>query len=422
MSKHYIPRIVDAELRRAAETAGAVVVRGARACGKTESARQIAASELRLDSQDPVAMLARTQPEVALAGKTPRLLDEWQVAPGLWNAVRHAVDDRREPGQFILAGSASPDDDPSRHSGAGRFRRVRMRTMTLSESGHSTGAVSLASLLQGDIPPLESSDISFPDLVSRIVSGGWPGWITADEQPAQAMAHSYIEDIAEHDFPAVAGARRDPRRILAYLTAVAALTAQPVTNAAIVRRMREEAIGPVGEAAVPQLHDFAERMFLVEEQHAWAPKLRSRQPLVQMPKRHLADPSLAAALLNATSDRLMGELETLGFLFESQVVHDLRVYAQANSARGVFHLRDAKGRDEIDVIVEGESGQWLAIEVKLAMSDPNSDVIEAAAQNLRRVCAKIERPPVAMIVMTSTGITYRRDDGVLVVPLTVLGP
>lgn len=413
----YLPRIVDSEIADGLASSGALVVRGARAVGKTESARRVARSELRLDSGDPRAMLARQQPKSALDGATPRLLDEWQLVPELWNEVRRAVDDRRLPGQFILSGSATPQEDARRHSGAGRFQQLMMRTMSFAESGESSGAVSLGRLLRGECAETAQSDADFRAVIRRLVVGGWPGWLGADEATARNRTQSYVEDISHHEFPQVAGSRRDPRRLTTHLRAVSALSAQPAGYAAIARRMQEEGNVSPSEATVPTLHELAERLFLVEDQPAWSPKLRSRSTAAQTPKRHLVDPSLAATLLGAGVSRLLIEPETLGFLFESQVIHDLRIYAQHANARGVFHYRDSKGRDEIDAVVEGEDGGWLAVEVKLGLP-----AVDAAAANLRRVCAKIVRPPVAMIVVIPTGVAHLRDDGVHVVPLTVLGP
>lgn len=412
----YIDRIVDAEIEAGLNTSGALVIHGARAVGKTESARRVAGSEVRLDSSDPRAVLAREQPTSALEGLTPRLLDEWQLVPDLWNAVRHEVDDRREVGQFILSGSATPDDNAMRHSGAGRFRQLTMRPMTLSETGESSRDVSLRNLLAGNSIPLTESNSDLESVVTRIVTGGWPGWHDSSEADARARAASYANDIAQHDFPQLAGARRDPRRFIAYLRAIAGLSAQPAGYTTITRRMHEESSLAASPSLVPLLHDLAERMFLVEDQPAWAPQLRSRTALLQTPKRHLADASLAAALLGAGTKRLLLEPETLGFLFESQVVHDLRVYAQALGARGVFHYRDSKGRDEIDAVVEGDDGSWIAVEVKLGLGS-----VDAAAANLLRVTSKISRPPSALVVIVPAGITYRREDGVHVVPLTTLG-
>lgn len=415
----YIPRIVDAEIRLALESSGAVELRGARACGKTETALQFAASSLRLDMNEPRASLAQQQPSTALAGESPRLLDEWQLVPGLWNEVRRAVDERRASGQFILTRSATLEDDPLRHSGAGRFDRILMRTMSLAETGHSSGAVSLSGLFDlkdGQQIPVTDSPIEFSDVIDRLVVGGWPGWWDASAEVAARRIRSYLADITERDYRTLTGASRDPRRFLAYLRAVAAMTAQPAAFTALTTHMGDYLAATVGPQAASTLHDLAVRMFLVEDQPAWSPKLRSKTTAGQAPVRHLTDPSLAASLLGATPDRLLAEPNTLGFLFESQVTHDVRVYAQAMGARGVFHFRDTKGRDEIDIIVEDEAGRWLGFEVKLG-----ADAVDKAAANLLRVAAKIERAPSALAVITPTGIAHTRTDGVHVIPLGTLG-
>jgi len=414
---NYAPRVVDRLVANALGSAGAVVLRGPRAVGKTRTAQQFAASSLFLDSADPLAALAREQPQVVLEGATPRLLDEWQVVPEIWNEVRHEVDARGQAGQFILSGSAIPPENDRRHSGAGRFRQIMMRTMSFFETGHSTGEVSLAGIFENPAIEVIRSQQDFGGVVERIVTGGWPGWRNSSERDSADHLNSYISDIAEHDFVQLAGTRRVPRRLIAYLRAIATMTAQPSSYATLTARMAELTSIEVGPTAASQLHDLASRLFLLEDQPGWAPKLRSRTAALQTPKRHLADPSAAAALLGARSDRLLSEPETLGFIFESQVIHDLRVYAQAMGAREVAHYRDVKGRDEIDVIVENERGDWLAIEVKLGAKR-----VEEAADQLLRVTQKMVRPPIASIVIVPTGIAHMRKDGVLVVPLTVLSP
>lgn len=290
-----------------------------------------------------------------------------------------------------------------------------MRTMSCAESGHSSGEVSLAGLFAGDVA-LAEAPLSLEAVVSRIVVGGWPGWFDRDEDAAMAAVRAYLADIAHHDFTLVAGPRRDPRRMMAYLNAVAALVAQPASMAALSRRMSEASTVDIGPLAAPTAHDLATRLFLVEDQPAWSPRLRSRTAAAATPTVHLTDPSLAAALLGCGSERLLAEPATLGFLVESQVVHDLRVYADAMGARGVYHYRDTKGRDEIDAVVEAQDGSWIGVEVKLGPSR-----VDEAAVNLLRVAAKIERAPRALVVVTPTGVAHRRKDGVLVVPLTTLG-
>jgi predicted AAA+ superfamily ATPase len=277
--------------------------------------------------------------------------------------------------------------------------------------------VSLAGLLAGGPVEPEESAIDFRATVSRIVTGGWPGWWQAAEPDALANAGSYIADIVERDFPAVAGPRRDPRRLLALLRALAGLEAHPATEAAVTRRMSADDGTRVAGATARSLIDLASRLYLLADQGAWAAKLRSASALARLPKRHLADPSLAAALLGATSDRLLAEPDTLGHLFESQVVHDLAVYARSHAWRGVFHLRDTKGRDEIDAVVEADDGRWIGIEAKLGEGG-----VDAGAANLLRVAAKVAHPPAALAIVTPVGIAHRRPDGVIVLPLTVLGP
>ncbi|NKY18339.1 DUF4143 domain-containing protein [Tsukamurella spumae] len=413
----YLPRVVDEVLERRLRTSGGLLIRGPRACGKTESARRLARSEIRLDSSSPEVALARTDPMLALVGATPRLLDEWQEIPEIWNAVRHEIDDRRERGQFILTGSATPPDDARRHPGAGRISSVAMRTMTLGERRAPGADASLAALFDGTLLANSGTSASVADYADWLVSGGWPGWIDLPASDARTNVRSYIEEISEHDYPEVAGARRDPRRMIAFLTAYAGVIGQPASYAAIARRIGEISGVEPSAALVPVLHDFAARLFLIEDQPAWATRLRSRTSLLQTPKRHLADPSLALSLLGATPGRLLMDLETLGIAFESQAVHDLRVVADAMGARGVFHLRDTKGRDEIDVVVEAEDGAWAGFEVKLSHRH-----LDAAAANLIRVAAKVERPPTALAVIIPTGPVARRPDGVWVIPLACLRP
>jgi predicted AAA+ superfamily ATPase len=287
--------------------------------------------------------------------------------------------------------------------------------MTLVESGHSTGEVGLGDLVSGEVEQHQSR-LDFREVMTRLVTGGWPGWIDNGEKAARGRIEAYLDDISQVEFPQVAGKRRDPRRFLAFLEAFAAMSAQPASFASITRRLRESSALTFGESAVPELYDLASRLYLVDDLPAWSVNLRSKTAALRTPKRHLADPSLAASLLRASSERLIAEPATAGFLFESQVTHDLRVYSQAEGWRGAFHFRDTKGRDEIDVVLETDSGDWIGVEVKLGLNQ-----IDAAARSLLRVSAKMARPPRSLVVITPTGVAHKRDDGVLAVPLTVLG-
>lgn len=426
----YLQRVVDKQISRSLKIAGAVELCGPRACGKTESAQQQAKSAIFLDIPGPQQLQAKNNPQSILNQQPPLLLDEWQVVPGIWNVVRREVDARGKQGQFLLTGSASPDDDPTRHSGAGRFASVRMRTMTFLETGHSTGEVSLRELLENNhLSANAQSPGSFKDVVNRLVSGGWPGWITAEVEDAMAMSLNWIRHLVERDYPNLAGERRNPRLMVEYVRALAPLISQPASYTAIVKRMQEELQRNVADATVAQVHDIATRMYVVEDQPAWSPKLRSASVAAQAPVRHLADPSLAAALLGANPKRLMSDQKTLGFFFESQVVHDLRVYVDGLSAyslgaRGVFHYRDTKGRDEIDVIVEMQDGSWSGFEVKAIGQHSESDIakIDEAATKLRKIANKMLNPPTALAVIIANGAAYTRiEDGVHVIPLDTLG-
>ncbi|MDO4792316.1 MAG: ATP-binding protein, partial [Buchananella hordeovulneris] len=406
----YFPRIVDAELERSLRIAGGVHVRGPRACGKTATARQQAASMARLDLDTPEAALGQLNVAGLLAGDTPRLLDEWQAIPEVWNAVRHEIDDRGERGQFILTGSSTPNDDAVRHPGAGRIVSLTMRTMTLSEraaAGYLPGSegttkASLGALLGGQLETSAGTTATVSDYANWIVGGGWPGFIDLASQDAQYQLDSYLQEVAERDYPQISGPRRNPLRLLSFLRAYAGVVGQPASMAGIRKRIGEQVGTQPGEELVSDLHEFSQRLFMIEDQPAWSTSLRSKTALVTTPKRHLADPSLMAALLGAGPERLVGDLETFGFAFESQVVHDLRVYAQANRVRGVFHMRDTKGRDEIDVIVEGSDGRWAGFEVKLSHAQ-----VERAADNLLRIAAKVTTPPTALVVVIPTGPVTR---------------
>lgn len=409
----YRPRVVDTQLEAALEAIGAVLIEGPKACGKTETARRAARSEARMDT--PAARQAyAVDPALVLDGETPRLIDEWQEEPGLWNDIRHAVDDRRATGQFILAGSSVPRDDARRHSGAGRFIHVRMRPMTLAEAGYSSGRVSLASVLAGERVAAPDPGLTVGDLAERIVIGGWPGNLGLT--PAQAMrANSgYLDDTCRVDVSRVDGTRRDPTGVRALLGSLARNIACPVTVEALTadagadRAMKTETV----RAYLATL----ERLMITDDVPAWKPGLRSRTRLRGAAIRHLADPSLGAAALNAGPDALLGDLNLMGLLFESLVVRDLRVYAGAVGGR-LFHYRDALGL-EADAVVELPGGDWAAFEVKLGSS---STVVDGAAANLVRLRYRVAgRPPVALGVITATGWGLTRPDGVLQVPAGAL--
>ena len=414
----YLPRLVDAEVRAVLETSAAVVLDGPKSCGKTWTALRHSAGAVMFDRDPDARLSAAVNPVRLLEGPYPRLLDEWQTAPEIWNAVRGACDDGTGPGRFILTGSAVPPDDVTRHSGAGRIRRIRMRPMSLLESGESTGEVSLAALLDGGRCDAGRPDVDFDGVVEAVCRGGWPRLLGLAPSQAQAELRGYLDEICRTDVSAVDATPRDPVGV----SRLVASLARNVATEASVSKLSADTGGerPVNRSTAKAYLAALERLFVVEDLPRWPTHLRSRQPLRGAPKRNLVDPSLAAARLRATPARLSTELRTLGFLFESLVVRDLRIYAQ-EADTAVWHYRDADGV-EVDAIVEAGDGRWVAVEVKLG----GARLIDEGASSLLGFRDKAEkdglRPPDKLLVVTATGFGYERTDGVAVAPLTALGP
>lgn len=414
----YTPRIVDSELSFLLGASGAVVIEGARGCGKTVTARNAAASEALLDVDRDMREAVNVNPAVVLDGETPRLIDEWQVAPPIWNLVRRAVDDRGQPGQFILTGSAIPADDVTRHSGAGRFTRLRMRPMSLFELGRSSGEISLGSLLAGDPPPGVACDASIEAIAKDVAIGGWPALRGRPVPEALAVLRDYVGEVSRVDMSRIDARRRDPVRVGRLLESLARNVA---TYAAATTLAADAggADGPLNDDTVREYLDLLERLMVVEDQPAWWTHLRSTYRLRKASKRHFVDPSLAVAALGATPERLLREIRFFGFLFESLVVRDLRAYAQAADAE-VFQYRDSGGL-EVDAVVEAADGRWAAFEVKL---DPSR--VEEAAASLLKFAAKVDAgakgEPAALAVITSGRYGFTLENGVHAIPINALGP
>ena len=414
----YRPRVVDAEFRMRLASAGGVVIEGPRACGKTSTAKQLAASEVLLDVDRSARDAIAVDPNLVLQGETPRLLDEWQLEPELWNHVRRRIDQRDAPGQFILTGSALPADDISRHTGAGRLSRLRMRPMSLYETGHANGTASLSRLLEGEFDGATDPELTIHDLIERVAAGGWPGFLERGLDQQLRGVRDYLEEIRRVDVSRVEDTKRDPQRVGRLLRSLARNVA---TQAAATTLAVDAggADGPLHDDTVRDYVSALERLMVLEDQPAWAPHLRSRSVLRRSPKRHFVDPSLAVAALGATPDRLRTDLELLGSLFESLVVRDLRIYAQAADAV-VYHYRDNTDL-EVDAIVEAADGRWAAFEVKLGSSR-----LDAAAANLLKFADRIDQgrsgKPAVLGVIVGMGYGYLRDDGVAVIPIGALGP
>ncbi len=407
ISELYWLRTVDGTVERMLRSLGGILIQGARGCGKSATALAHSKSAVRIDSSPQIAEIAQVSPNTVLEGDTPRAIDEWQLAPNLWNAARHLIDDRQASGQFIFAGSATPKDSPIRHSGAGRFARVTMRTMTLSEARASTESVSFSELMEGNT----SGGIggpTVPEYAELLVRGGWPALVTGQVSDSDLFLDQYLESAAFVDLPDEEW-NGDPGRIRGLLRALARNTATEASKAKIAEE---------SELSVRSLDGYLNalrRVFVLEEQPAWAPALRSSVRLRVKSKWHLCDPALSAFAIGATADSLLNDLNTFGFLFESLCVHDLRVYAEA--LRGdVYHYRDESGL-EVDAVVELRDGRWAAFEVKMG----GDKAVDTAAGNLLKLANKVNTDvkgsPQNLVVLTAGPASYRRSDGVYVVAL-----
>ncbi|HIW95080.1 MAG TPA: DUF4143 domain-containing protein [Candidatus Corynebacterium gallistercoris] len=411
----YTPRVVDAQLQRSLSLSGAVIIEGARACGKTMTALNAAQSHVFLDSEE-AQQLTIISPNLLLEGATPRLIDEWQLEPSVWNAVRREVDRRGTDGQFILTGSSVPDDDATRHTGAGRFLLVRERTMTWHERGLSTGGVSLSALFDtGSVTPSTDS-LPFEDAVSNLCTSGFPAHIHRSPEDSAVVMSAYAEELTRADVRRIADIRHQPETIEALLRALARSVASEVSFTTLAKDMRST-VPDISAETVSRYVHLLERLFALEATPPWTGKLRSRASIRRSPKYNLVDPSLAAALLGATPDKLMSDPLTVGLLFESAVLHDFTVFIEALGGRA-HHYRDSNG-NEIDIVLTLPDGRWGAVEVKLG-----GNAAAPAAPKLRRVAEQLDtpEPPSFLAIVTGTGMTLPLTDGCVTFPLHALSP
>lgn len=419
MKGNYIERIVDAQLERYLKASGAVLIEGAKWSGKTSTAKEKSSSILLM--QDPRRVkqnvsLAKTDPAVLLEGAVPRLIDEWQLAPELWDAVRYTVDERGQPGQFILTGSSSPAKDPTRHSGTGRIFRITMRPMSLYESGESNGSVSLNDLFSGAETVSGTSDLSLLDLGSVLTRGGWPGSLGVSEDVALLNMQMYVESIINTDISSVDGVNRNPVAVRELMRSLS----RNISTPSAMSTIRKDMMGDddsISDKTVSSYINTLRRIFIVEDVPAWNPSLRSKTAIRESPKRHFADPSIATAMMRLSPDSLLDDPKTFGLLFESMCIRDLRVYSQSIDGE-VFHYRDRNDL-EADAVVHLKDGRWCAIEIKLGV-----DSINDGARNLLKLKNKIDtdrmKGPSFLMVLTSSGYAYKREDGVIVVPIGCL--
>lgn len=419
--KDYRPRLVDEQVDFYLSTFGAVCLEGPKWCGKTRTCLRHAKSAFMLD--DPAdnfanRELARIDVGQALAGETPHLIDEWQEVPSVWDAVRHAVDESTEPGRWLLTGSATPLRDKTAHSGTGRIGRLRMRTMSLFESGDSTGEVSLSEVCSGgDVGVRRVRRPELDEIVALVLRGGWPGVLGKSLDQARAVAREYIENVIESDINRLDDVVRDPAKVRKCLRSLARNESTTASDETIRGDTGADDGSALSINTVATYLGAFRRLHLLDDMEPFSPFLRSPARIKQASKRHLCDPSLAASLLGATPKMLLRDLRTFGFLFEALAERDLRVYADALGA-GLYHYQDYADR-EIDAVIQFPDGAWSAFEVKLGMAQ----VDEAAAKLVDLASAFSKNPPRSLAVVVGlAGAAYRRPDGVYVLPLTALRP
>ena len=418
----YLPRLADIQLKKYLETFGAVCIEGPKWCGKTRTAEEMSRSRIYLG--DPAGgfqnrSLAAMAPAAVLKGETPRLIDEWQEVPPLWDAVRFQVDHADAPGQFLLTGSATPNHKGILHSGAGRIARLRMRPMSLWESGDSDGKVSLLRLLHGELEPEITGEVTLERLVQLIVRGGWPASLSVAPENQSLLPQQYLKAVLDDDATRIDGIQRNRKKLELVLRSLARNEATTAGVQTICRDIADCDGETVERVTVYSYLDVFSRLFLIDNQRPFAPSVRSSVRIKQAEKRHFSDPSLACALLKATPAGLLGDLETLGFLFEALCERDLRIYAESFGGN-LYHYQDYKNQ-EIDAVIELPDGQWCAFEIKLGANQ-----IDVAAANLLEIKKQISEdpkgnPPAVLCVLCGmANAAYQRPDGVFVVPITAL--
>ncbi|MGN1157716.1 MAG: ATP-binding protein [Agathobacter sp.] len=422
-NEKYKLRIIDKKIDEYLNVFGAVCVEGAKWCGKTWTSSYHCNSEIMIG--DPSnnfqnRKLAELSPALVLEGEVPRLIDEWQDVPPLWDAVRYEVDKRAQKGQFILTGSATPNHKGIMHSGAGRIAKLRMRPMSLYESGDSSGKVSLTELMDGTMKPVMTGDVDLKHLMELIVRGGWPGNLDTAKEQYSLLPKEYLTAVIDDDVFRIDGIKRDTKKMKLLLKSLARNESTTVTNKKLKNDVKEIDDEDICIDTIGEYLDIFDRLFITDNQPPFATKIRSSVRVKQAEKRHFTDPSLACALLGATPERLISDLETAGFMFEALCERDLRIYAESINGR-LYHYQDYMEK-EFDAVIEMENGDWFAFEIKLGANQ-----IDAAAKNLIDISTSIKEeggiPPKGLCVICGlANAAYKREDGVYVVPITALRP
>ena len=419
--KDYRPRLIDNIIDSYLDAFGAVCVEGPKWCGKTWTSSYHCKSEIMLGNPDgnfQNRQLAQMSPSLVLEGETPRLIDEWQEVPQLWDAVRYKVDQNGNKGQFILTGSATPNHKGILHSGAGRIAKLRMRPMSLFESGNSSGDISLKDICEGRIEPKISGEVDLRKLIDFIIRGGWPANQETTLKQAAYLPIQYIRAVLDDDVYRIDNVKRDKHKMELLLRSLARNEATTVTNKKLKNDIKEIDDEDIDVETVAAYLDVFQRLFLTDNQKPFESKLRSSIRIKQAEKRHLSDPSLAAALLNATPEMLLNDLNTLGFLFEALCERDLKIYAESFDAE-LYHYQDYNN-NEMDAVIAMPDGKWCGFEIKLGANQ-----IDMAAENLIKIKKEIKAsggtaPDSLCVICGLSNAAYQRPDGVFVVPITAL--
>lgn len=416
----YLPRLIDQELKDHLDSIGAVLIVGPKWCGKTTTGRQYAKSILDLQNEDTLQnylQIADQKISLLLKGDNPRLIDEWQEIPRLWDAARFEVDQRNEPGLFIMTGSTTVDNTAIRHSGAGRIGRLKMRTMSLYEQRLSTGEVSIDELFKSPQDISGHSKLDYSSLAETIVRGGWPASIGKSKEQVRRQISGYCTAITESDISTVDGRQRDSTKAALILRSLSRGVSSPVNNSSVSEDVSKLSDTAIHRNTVSDYISALEKIYVLDDLPAWCPNLRSKTAIRTTAVRHFSDPAIAAYFLDASAEDLQYDPRTFGLLFESMAVRDLRVYAQALDGT-VYHYRDGDGL-EADAVMHLHNGKWGAFEIKLG-----AYAVDLAAENLKKLRGKIdtsrEHPPSFLAVITGTEYAYQRKDGVYVIPLGCL--
>ena len=415
---NYLPRVVDSEIDELMQIMGAVLIEGCKWCGKSTTGAYHAKSIIEFQNPDrkqEYDEIKNTKPSLFLKGEKPRMFDEWQMYPVVWDSIRTDVDHTRLKGQYILTGSAKPSEGETMHTGTGRISRVTMRPMSLYESGESTGEISFQDILEGkDISGV--SNISLEELASIIVRGGWPASIEIKSDAKYRFAKEYVKALV-HEEVKVDGVERNPEKMQNVLRSLARNITTQVSNTTIETDVKNIFDDEISRPTLNEYINTLEKLFVVENMIAITLNFRSKYAMRTKPKKYFVDPSIATAILEITPNDLLNDLKTFGFMFESLCIRDLKIYTQSYGGDLTFY-RDEKDF-EVDAILRTSSGKWGAIEIKLG-----SGYIDEAAQNLLKFKEKVDvnkcGEPSFLMVLTGTNYSYKRDDGVYVVSIGTL--